>query len=238
MKTAILSTDKKLCEKIADNIRQSRERLKDTIVIQIFDKTEEFVNQSSMNMYSFDLVIAYLDQSDTIINCMKIMKNQKACFNYLCIGQSEQQLYKLYQIGICGFVYEKDIDEQLIPQLERILSETYQNFNQRLPFEIYDDVDYKANIPVSEILFFKVEGRIIHIYTVPGTYRLKNVNLSQLTDQMQPFGFVRVNRSHLVNIRHIRAIIGIMLQLDGGYETEISRKNRKYVKGVFMAQGV
>ena len=98
-------------------------------------------------------------------------------------------------------------------------------------------MDYKAYISVSEILF-KVEGRIIHIYTVPGTYRLKNVNLSQLTDQMQPFGFVRVNRSHLVNIRHIRAIMGMMLQLDGGYETEISRKNRKYVKGVFMAQGV
>ena len=112
------------------NIRQSRERLKDTIAIQIFDKTEEFVNQS----YSFDLVISYLDQSDAIINCMKIMKNQKACFNYLCIGQSEQQLYKLYQIGICGFVYEKDIDEQLIPHLERILSETYQNGSEKLPF--------------------------------------------------------------------------------------------------------
>ena len=98
-------------------------------------------------------------------------------------------------------------------------------------------MDYKAYISVSEILF-KVEDRIIHIYTVTGTYRLKNVNLSQLTDQMQPFGFVRVNRSHLVNIRHIRAIMGMILQLDGECETEISRKNRKYVKGVFMAQGV
>lgn len=234
MNTVILGTDKKLREKIADNIRQSRERLKDTIAIQIFDKTEEFVNQS----YSFDLVISYLDQSDAIINCMKIMKNQKACFNYLCIGQSEQQLYKLYQIGICGFVYEKDIDKQLIPQLERIISETHANGSEKLTFDIYDDVDYKAYIPVSEILFFKVEGRIIHITTVSGTYRLKTLNFAQLMEQMQPFGFVQANRSHLVNIRHMKSIAGLTLQLDGGYEIEISRRKQKYVKSVFMAQGI
>ena len=234
MNTAILGTDKKLCDKIANHIREGIKEFKETIAIRIFDNPDRFANQLPMNQYLLDLVIAYLDEKDTIIDCMKKMKNHKVGFNYLCVGTSEQQLYKLYQIGICGFVYEKDIDEQLIPQLERILYETCQNGSEKLPFEIYDDVDYKAYIPVSEILFFKVEGRIIHINTVTGSYRLKNVNLSQLTDQMQPFGFVRVNRSHLVNIRHIRAIMGIMLQLDGGYEIEISRRKQKYVKSVFM----
>lgn len=238
MKIAILSTDKKLCEKIADNIRQCRERLKDTIAIQIFDKTEDFFRQLSMNMYSFDLVIAYLDEKDNIIGCMKKLKNHKVDFNYLCVGKSEQQLYKLYQIGICGFVYEKDIDEQLIPQIERILSETCQNGSEKLPFEIYDDVNYKAYIPVFEILFFSVEGRIIHITTVSGTYRLKTLNFAQLMEQMQPFGFVQVNRSHLVNIRHMKSIAGFTLQLDGGYEIEISRRKQKYVKSVFMTQSI
>ena len=238
MNTAILGTDKKLCDKIANHIREGSKEFKEMITIRIFDKAEDFVRQSSMNMYSFDLVIVYLDQSDAIINCMKIMKNQKACFNYLCIGQSEQQLYKLYHIGICGFVYEKDIDKQLIPQLERIISETHANGSEKLPFEIYDDVDYKAYIPVSEILFFKVEGRIIHITTVSGTYRLKTLNFAQLMEQMQPFGFVQANRSHLVNIRHMKSIAGLTLQLDGGYEIEISRRKQKYVKSVFMAQGI
>ena len=238
MNTAILGTDKKLCDKVANHIREGSKEFKETITIRIFDNPDRFANQFPMNQYSLDLVIAYLDEKDNIIGCLKKLKSHKVNYNYLCVGTSEQQLYKLYQIGICGFVYEKDIDEQLIPQLERILSETCQNGSEKLPFEIYDDVDYKAYIPISDILFFKVEGRIIHITTVSGTYRLKTLNFAQLMEQMQPFGFVQVNRSHLVNIRHMKSIAGLTLQLDGGYEIEISRRKQKYVKSVFMAQGI
>ena len=238
MNTAILGTDKKVCNKIADHIREEGKELKETIAVRIFDDPDSFLSQSPMNQYTFDLVIAYLDEKDNIIDCMKKLKDRQVGFNYLCVGTNEQQLYKLYHIGICGFVYEKDIDKQLIPQLERIISETHANGSEKLTFDIYDDVDYKAYIPVSEILFFKVEGRIIHITTVSGTYRLKTLNFAQLMEQMQPFGFVQANRSHLVNIRHMKSIAGLTLQLDGGYEIEISRRKQKYVKSVFMAQGI
>lgn len=238
MKIAIIGTDNKLCRKIAGILRNDSFFFKISSNTQLFNTTECFVNQLSMNKYFFDLVIICPGENDLIIESMKNLMEQGYSFILFCVGKSEKQLYDLLQNSYRGFVFEKDIDEYFIPMLKSIISEEKQLSDIKIPFDIAEPTNSKANIPISDIIFFVVEDRTIHIHTLLGSYRLKRISLEKLQDRLKPYGFAKVNRSHLINMSHIKAVQGKTLELDNGYTTEMSRSIHKQIKRAIMTQNI
>ena len=238
MKIAIIGTDNKLCRKIAGILRNDSFFFKISSNTQLFNTTECFVNQLSMNKYFFDLVIICPGENDLIIESMKNLVDQGYSFILFCVGRSEKQLYDLLQNSYRGFVFEKDIDEYFIPMLKSIISEEKQLSNIKIPFDIAEPANSKANIPVSDIIFFVVEDRTIHIHTLLGSYRLKRISLEKLQERLKTYGFAKVNRSHLINMSHIKSVQGKTLELDNGYTTEMSRSIHKQIKRAIMTENI
>lgn len=82
-------------------------------------------------------------------------------------------------------------------------------------------------IPVSEIKYLEANDDYVNIYTKEGKF-LKNKTLSFYEKSLDPFLFVRVHRSYLVNISEITKIEpyekeGYMLKLRGGENIPVSK---------------
>lgn len=100
---------------------------------------------------------------------------------------------------------EKSMQDHLIGQLD----------------ENYEIISYK------EIILFEAQNSIIYALTKDKKYRVKE-KLYQLEEELAAEGFVRINKSEIVNILHINEIVPwfngrLLLKLNNKREVEVSR---------------
>lgn len=100
---------------------------------------------------------------------------------------------------------EKSLQDHLIGQLE----------------ENYEIINYQ------DIILFEAQNSIIYALTKDKKYRLKE-KLYQLEEELAAEGFVRINKSEIINILHIKEIVPwfngrLLLKLDNKKEVEVSR---------------
>lgn len=93
------------------------------------------------------------------------------------------------------------------------------------------DAEKYEIIPYKDIMYFEAEGNFTYCFTPGNRYRVKN-KLYELEKSLCEQGFVRVNKSILVNIIHVLEIIPwfgsrLLLKLTNKAELEVSRN---YVK--------
>lgn len=74
---------------------------------------------------------------------------------------------------------------------------------------IADNYRYER-IRKTDILFIAANGAYVDIYTVSKRYSL-STNLGNFVSQLQEPEFVRVSRSHVVNLHHIESVQGSTL---------------------------
>lgn len=84
-------------------------------------------------------------------------------------------------------------------------------------------------IPLREIFYLESEGHEIRVHLEKGVYTVKE-NLSECEERLKGRGFVRVYRSFLVNMYHIRCLEKEKVLLDNGEQLYVSRRKYPEVK--------
>ena len=79
---------------------------------------EFFSNKSNF----FDLAVICLGKYDEVMMYAKKLRDCDKNFDLMVIGNNERQLYSLFELKICGFIFEKDVDEYFRKQLMLIFS--------------------------------------------------------------------------------------------------------------------
>lgn len=67
----------------------------------------------------------------------------------------------------------------------------------------YDNLSY--NLKEKDIIYFKKQGNILHIYTKKGEIQIRK-SLKQIEGILNPKLFIKINKSTIVNIRQIHTI--------------------------------
>lgn len=112
--------------------------------------------------------------------------------------------------------FKIDCGPKNTPLLERALTEAGFQIGDDAPFVITESMpvtDYLTGIidetyepiPVKAILYIEAFGHDVQAHTAHKPYHLKE-KLYQLERQLSGRGFIRINKSQLINIRHIKAI--------------------------------
>ena len=86
-----------------------------------------------------------------------------------------------------------------------------------------------------EVRYLEADGDGIVACTASGRFRVKGT-LQAFEAQWAPLGFVRVNKSQLVGLAHVREIVPwfnarFVLRLTGGDELEVSKMYAKRLRG-------
>jgi len=125
--------------------------------------------------------------------------------------------------------------EQLISFLENNLINKKSNEEKSMQGHLIGQLDEKYKIiNYQDIILFEAQSGIIYARTNDKEYRVKE-KLYQLEEELAAEGFIRINKSEIVNILHIKEIVPwfngrLLLKLYIKKEVEVSRSYAGYFK--------
>lgn len=112
------------------------------------------------------------------------------------------------------------------------LKQLYENLNRkdnpRIGLPAGDHIEYAE---VGKIVRCQGEGNYTHIRFEGEKRLLVSKTLVEFEELLQEFGFVRVHKTHLVNLKHVVAFVksGNMLKLTGNELIPVSRRRKEKV---------
>lgn len=87
-----------------------------------------------------------------------------------------------------------------IQEIQNLISEILSKKEQIIFYK--EETEYY--IPLKNILFFETEGDYIYAHSIDDMYQIK-YRLYEL-EEILPFEFIRVSKSTILNVRHIKSI--------------------------------
>lgn len=179
---------------IKEKILEMSKKLNIPVNISIFTNGTELL----IDKNKFDIIFLDTDMNDItgiqIANCIRITNNTT---KLIFISDNDELVFQVLKYQPYRFIRKRYLNNEL---KEAILS-FFQSAKNSNTFICRSG---NINIPVNlnEICFFEIFGHNIEVHTVNKKFHITGT-LNTLQNQLEPFGFMRIHKSYLVNIKHI-----------------------------------
>lgn len=179
---------------IKEKILETSKKLNIPVNISIFTNGTELL----IDKNKFDIIFLDTDMNDItgiqIANCIRITNNTT---KLIFISDNDELVFQVLKYQPYRFIRKRYLNNEL---KEAILS-FFQSAKNSNTFICRTG---NINIPVNlnEICFFEIFGHNIEVHTVNKKFHITGT-LNTLQNQLEPFGFMRIHKSYLVNIKHI-----------------------------------
>ena len=134
--------------------------------------------------------------------------------------------------------------------LKNLLVEYKRNHHQDLEIVEYEDipksrksespvlefpfVEGKTNLKAEDIIYIETSRHKNFFYTKTQVYSIYK-KLSELETELEPYGFVRIHLSFIVNMQYIEKISSYILRLTNGKEISVPKSRYADVKKKYAA---
>lgn len=125
-----------------------------------------------------------------------------------------------YEVQAFRYILKRDMGEVL----ERYILQAMERFAEGQEFLRLQNRDEIVELPLETISYLEVMDHSVSIHAGDGSYEL-NATLSGLEASLAAHGFLRVHKSFLVNMRHIRKFRSRECLLDSGTALAVSERN-------------
>lgn len=134
------------------------------------------------------------------------------------------ELFDLQQALNRAEQYINNSQLQLNALLENIKAEN--GSNKKIGLNTADSIHF---IPTNEIIRCKADGNYTEFHLTSGKKIVTSVTIKQYVDLLEKFNFLRVHRSHLINLNHVKkyskSLGGSIIMVDDS-EVEISKNSK------------
>ena len=219
--------------KSLDSIHQKTEAVFTKLNIQgVFDlyDTCEAVSENSLN--NCDIALLDVDFEGLVSNGIDLARklrqvNKRAII--LFITNFIEYAPEGYEVQAFRYILKRDLDTVLGRYLMEAM-ELLRDARECLRLDYRGEL---LELPFDSILYLEVLGHSVSIVTEGETYTL-SASLSSFEQELENHGFLRVHKSYLVNMRHIKKFQCRELTLDNGTAIRVSEKSyaeqkRKYL---------
>ncbi len=137
-----------------------------------------------------------------------------------------------YEVRAFRYLLKTDLVQKLIPTFDLAVDEVVKN-HQCLTISINSE---PLNIPLQDILYLESHRRIIVLHLIheeDPSYQFYRT-ITELSDKLEPFGFLRIQKSYLVNMNYIEVFRYGKVQLKGGKILTSSEKNHTELKRRYL----
>lgn len=126
-----------------------------------------------------------------------------------------------YEVDALDFVMKPINYYTFSMKLTRALKRTKQKARQHMLITLPDGV---KKFDVSNIIYIEVQNRMLHYHTTEGEYVVRGT-MQSVEELFAPYYFVKCNHWYMVNLMHVTEVKNNLVVV-GGYELEISRRNK------------
>lgn len=130
-----------------------------------------------------------------------------------------------YEVQAFRYVLKRDIDSDLKPNLLLALK----NLNKEtLPIQVNGEI---KNLILDDILYLEVQQHNVTAVMCQQTVEKKQMeysfyaSLSELGQRLEPLGFLRIHKSYLVNMKHLKKFQCREATLDNGTTLRVGEKS-------------
>ena len=152
------------------------------------------------------------------------IRDQKLDMDIIFITKSTDHVYKGYQYRAYAYILKDHVTEELPQALTRYVEEIRAS-------EAYINVvtgGEKQRVPLSSVLYFESNGRKLILHQKNGEIEFYG-KMSEIQEEMEQQGFVRIHQSYLVSRDEIRMIRRDSV-IVGEVELPVSRRYAEQVK--------
>ncbi len=199
--------------------------------IQLFSSGEEFL-QENENKVKFDIVFMDINMSrmDGIRTALQ-MRSVHSHTYIVLITAFIQYALEGYKVDAVRYIMKDTLDSALDECMDTILKKMQLS---RINFSflegekwLYTDNIFYVESQRHKAVFFYLDEKMenYHIYE----------KLDVIEERLSGYGFLRIHKSYLVNMKHICRISNYTAYLDNGEELSVPRLKYQAVKEEFVA---
>ncbi len=131
-----------------------------------------------------------------------------------------------YEVQAFRYVLKREVHTSLLPYMQQAL-EQMRIFRKILKIRVSGEI---ISVPLEDIVYFEVQQHdvTVHLQTAncekdTNAYRFHG-SLSDLEQELEPQGFLRIHKCYLVNMRHVKKFQCREALLDNGVLLRVSEK--------------
>lgn len=138
-----------------------------------------------------------------------------------------------YEVRAFRYLLKQEMEQKLPAYFRDALSEISHG-EKGLRFSVNAESYY---VPYSDIIYLGSDQRVIYLYTVKPLRSGDHFygKMEDLARELAPEGFLRIQKSYLVNMAHIRKLNYDRVILSNGKELSVSRKGYSQIKIQYLA---
>ena len=139
-----------------------------------------------------------------------------------------------YEVQAFRYVLKRDIDTDLKAVLPLALNQLNQ---ETLPIQVNGEI---IKVALDDILYLEVQQHSVTVVTRMLTSERKQkeysfyATLSDLEERLEPLGFLRIHKSYLVNMKHLKKLQCREAILDNGMTLRVGEKSYAENKQKFL----
>lgn len=183
--------------------------------------------------------ILFLDIDMPVLNgidtAYEIRKSDKRVKIIYVTGYADY-IHRSFAVHPFAFLVKPVSEEEVIRQLlEAVCYETKENMTETLRFYTENGAE---EFSVSDIYYLEYQNRRIRLVTKSGIYLLKG-RITELAQNMKPYGFACPHKSFSVNLYYVKAIKGYDIVMLNGDRIPLSQKRStefRNILGNFQAE--
>ena len=139
-----------------------------------------------------------------------------------------------YEVQAFRYILKRDLDADLKAVLPLALKQLNQ---ETLPIQVNGEI---IKVPLDDILYLEVQQHNVTVVTrkLTSVRKQKEFNfyatLSDLEERLEPLGFLRIHKSYLVNMKHLKKFQCREATLDNGMTLRVGEKSYAENKQKFL----
>lgn len=179
--------------------------------------------------------IAFLDIDLVEYNGLELARHIRALnLDTILIFVTNYVEYSLegYEVNAFRYLLKEDIDIKLLDYYSQAL----QQIQTRARCFTYVSGGYENSVKLDDILYFESQLRMIHIHTLSPVSELVTfyATMDSVEATLASAGFLRIQRSYLVNMQRIRTLQYNKVVLCDGTSLPVSRYGFQKIKRCYM----
>lgn len=226
MKIAICDDKQKDIDLIFTNVMNCSRELNIEVDCNLYSDGKELLNDLNNE---FDAVFLDIDMPNPNgIDVANSINEKFPDLNIVFVTNRTELVFDVIKFRPIGFVRKNQIEDEILDAVTRVQNEVYSRS------VIYHNTTKNSTIKIklNDIIFLESRGHNIEIHTKDSVQRIR-ATMSEYENKLNTYGFVRIHKGFIVNMRYISLINGRKIKLDNGTELTVGGNYVDNMRGAY-----
>ncbi len=194
--------------------------------IDLYNNGKDFLKNKNVDLVFLDIELAEGENGFDIAE--KMMDTEKQC--KICFLTSHTELARWgYRVNAFRYIDKKHLEE-IVEALDFFFKTKVQERN----ICCNDSYGIYRKIKLDTLLLVETSARKLRYLMVNGNEYFCEGNISEMSHNLEKFGFFQIQRSYIVNMKYIKKIDSRKITLCNGLEIAIGRTHSNEFKKAFF----